>query len=226
MMGLRHQLAVIALLSLATAGGGILLARARHLPETDTKALEDSPRVSSDRIATASSTTIAGKKEPGIRSPIATASTDVLWEWLAAHATEEKDGSTRYDILVELYARDGLSAWTRLLEGEDVQVREKLSDGFLGMISNSDPWLSHELFLKNKDAFGKRWGVSANTNTLQAACAISAEKYIEVMDQSGYGETRLIFYEELPAGFDFARLVTHLATSELRPCLRTENGWR
>jgi len=219
-MTLRRQFLIVIPLSLAAAWAGSLLAPAvrRQAPTTadGTAAAHDAPhRLSAARPGTTK------QKDRGVREVIASASTDVLWNWIEAHGTVAEVGSQEYPVLYqvlrELYAREGLEAWETLLAEEEADTRETLSDTFLGMLSNDDPWLAYELFLRHKGSFGEEWGMPANSVILGAACAISAEKFIEVMERSGFKDTDCWFGVDLPAGFDFGRLVSHLQTSDHMP---------
>lgn len=151
------------------------------------------------------------------RELIASTATATLWEWLFGNAAQGDQGVVRNQVLRELYARKGLEAWTGLLAHEDPAIRESLSREMLGMISVQDPWLAYELFLANKGSFNAEWGKEAGTSILTAACHISADKFVEVMERSGFKDTHYWFNVELPPGFDYARLIHHLETSEHMP---------
>jgi len=215
MMTLVRQLLVVIPLSCAAGWAGMLLARSNHT-EPSQAAIEATSRMASDGAH--SGISAAGRKgDKGVREIITSSSSAVLWEWLAANSGEVHLEPTRFAILRELYAREGIGLWAAILAGQDEETRENLSDDFLGMLSSSDPWLTYDLFLQNKDAFGKRWGLGANSSILAAASSISADKFIEVMERSGFTDTNVWFTAELPAGFDFAGLVSHLGSSAHMP---------
>lgn len=220
MMSLRRQLSIVIPLSVAAAGAGILLARGDRTVPSAPEARERDASIPVRRASSPSSSAPARGREKEVRDAVSSASTAVLWEWLDTRGREiqgDKDESLIHEVLEELYAREGIGVWTALLGHQDKGGREKFTNLFLGMLSGSDPWLAYDLFLESKDSFGARWGRGANANILMAACAISVDKYIEVMERSGYKETYCWFNVELPAGFDYARLIAHLGSSEHMP---------
>jgi len=79
------------------------------------------------------------------------------------------------------------------------------------------------LFLKNKSSFGERWAMGPNSNVLSAACAISADKFIEVMERSDFRESGCWFTTNLPPNFDFSGLISHLQKSDRMPSGLPEN---
>lgn len=215
MMTLSRQFLVVIPLSCAAGWAGMLLAQS-NFTEPSHAAIEPTSRMASDGAN--SGTPAAGRKgDKGVREIITSSSSAVLWEWLAANSGVVHLEPTRFAVLRELYAREGIGVWNAILAGQDQEARENLSNDFLGMLSSSDPWLTYDLFLQNKDSFGKRWGLGANSSILAAASAISADKFIEVMERSGFTDTNVWFTAELPAGFDFAGLVSHLGSSGHMP---------
>lgn len=213
-MNLRRQLTIVLPLSFVAAWAGIFLARTQKTPLVDS---EKPPRHRTVQSDSSKLSTGGGNQELTSREIIASASSAVLWEWLDAHAADYGQNTSPHKIFRELYAREGIDAWYRILASQNPEGREKYSDQFLGMLAETDPWLTYELFLKNKDSFGEMWAVGPNANILSAACAISADKFIEVMESSGYADTHCWFTTTLPADFNFAQLISHLEKSEHMP---------
>jgi hypothetical protein len=220
MMTLRGQLMIVLPLSLAAAWTGSLLASGKKATASAATDGAD-PAISPRRPSVAAPAADAKGKERSIRDIIASTSTDVLWNWLDVHGSgigvNSPDSPLLFEILRELHAREGMKVWDVLLANQEAATRERLSDTFLGMLSSDDPWVAYELFLANKASFGARWGLPANVNVLRAASSISAEKFIEVMERSGYKDTNCWFGAELPGDFDYAGLIAHLQTSEHMP---------
>ncbi len=220
MMRLNQQLMIVLPLSLAAAWAGSFIASDTKDQATATVGKEESITPSRKPSEAAPAGT-KKDKERTVRDVIASASTAVLWNWVDVHGSgigvDSHDSPLLFQILQELHAREGMKVWDVLLANQEPATREKLSDTFLGMLSADDPWLAYELFLANKASFGARWGIPANVNVLRAASTISAEKFIEVMERSGYKDTNCWFGAELPEDFDYAGLIAHLQKSEHMP---------
>jgi len=151
-----------------------------------------------------------------IREVLGRTETEVLWQQLLSKEVSWIITAADNALMDELIAREGMGAWKRLLDLSAGEQRTHLSDRMLDRISYKDPWLAYEMFLKERGSFQEGWGRDAGTSILMAASKISADKYIEVMDESGFKETKEIFYAAFSPGFDFGKLVRHLESSEFR----------
>ncbi|MDB6077401.1 MAG: hypothetical protein JWO82_1148 [Akkermansiaceae bacterium] len=142
------------------------------------------------------------------RRTVARGETADLWRWLQS---QENTGSDFLEaVLNELIDRLGAAAVRNSLELPDSHQRWLLSDWLLETFAARDPWEALKIYQEHRNEFGGKWGEDAVAEITWAACAISADKVVEVMAGTCQGEVRHSRGLEYPPGFDFGKVLDYL----------------
>lgn len=202
---------VVILLSVAAGWGGMDLGKRK--PEMPV------PRESSRKTAGVSMMrpghplAVAENYSTAVAKVIAGTDSATLWakaEVLAASPPV----SGLVGIMEELLDREGEACWRRIMAMEDTRLRWTMSQALLIATAHRDVWLAHEIYQKHRDEFGERWGAPLKRDFLQAACGVSADKFIGMLDMSD-DHPGAFPAAEFPTDFDFLKVADHCVSNNV-----------
>ncbi|MBK1881827.1 hypothetical protein JIN85_05340 [Luteolibacter pohnpeiensis] len=151
------------------------------------------------------------------RQAIARCDTDTLWDWLQNLGPEYKNNRAVADVIEELIDRLGFEgAWEKAMS-LDGQARYDISSSLVGILSTDDPWEAFKYYKLHRGFFDEMWGYGATFSFTRESLKISADKAIEVFENSDAKESKWCVSGEYPEGFDYEKLANYFVGSASRP---------